>query len=237
MPHRPEREDNKSILLNPGPRHILAASDTCFYINITKGGELGLHLQAGGKAEEEGLRESRGLYEARPACPCTASSPPWVRPGARSRLEQAAQAPPGARSSGLHITLGKPPLLGLSLHRSGRVIPAFLWKDIMGLAWREKPWIVPRKGTHGQSATLFPGRWPTGSLKAAGMPRPTPAAERRLRAARLSSKAWAQAAAKATVAAVLEEVPCSGLLTCSLGVAVWRPEMWRPVGRGLSVVE
>uniref|UniRef100_A0A8C8ZV30 RCK N-terminal domain-containing protein n=1 Tax=Prolemur simus TaxID=1328070 RepID=A0A8C8ZV30_PROSS len=26
----------RSILLNPGPRHILAASDTCFYINITK---------------------------------------------------------------------------------------------------------------------------------------------------------------------------------------------------------
>ncbi|XP_036117098.1 potassium channel subfamily T member 1 isoform X5 [Molossus molossus] len=31
-----KREDNKSILLNPGPRHTLAASDTCFYINITK---------------------------------------------------------------------------------------------------------------------------------------------------------------------------------------------------------
>lgn len=31
-----KREDNKSILLNPGPRHILAASDTCYYINITK---------------------------------------------------------------------------------------------------------------------------------------------------------------------------------------------------------
>ncbi|XP_054980058.1 potassium channel subfamily T member 1 isoform X1 [Sorex araneus] len=30
------REENKSILLNPGPRHTLAASDTCFYINITK---------------------------------------------------------------------------------------------------------------------------------------------------------------------------------------------------------
>ncbi|KAI1232194.1 Potassium channel subfamily T member 1 [Lamprotornis superbus] len=30
------REENKSILLNPGPRHIMAASDTCFYINITK---------------------------------------------------------------------------------------------------------------------------------------------------------------------------------------------------------
>ncbi|XP_012663693.1 potassium channel subfamily T member 1 isoform X2 [Otolemur garnettii] len=31
-----KREDDKSILLNPGPRHILAATDTCFYINITK---------------------------------------------------------------------------------------------------------------------------------------------------------------------------------------------------------
>uniref|UniRef100_A0A673KIZ7 Potassium channel, subfamily T, member 1 n=1 Tax=Sinocyclocheilus rhinocerous TaxID=307959 RepID=A0A673KIZ7_9TELE len=31
-----KREDNKSILLNPGPRHIMSASDTCYYINITK---------------------------------------------------------------------------------------------------------------------------------------------------------------------------------------------------------
>ncbi|KAJ7993639.1 hypothetical protein DPEC_G00256730 [Dallia pectoralis] len=31
-----KREDNKSILLNPGPRHIMAALDTCYYINITK---------------------------------------------------------------------------------------------------------------------------------------------------------------------------------------------------------
>uniref|UniRef100_A0A4W5K3N7 Calcium-activated potassium channel BK alpha subunit domain-containing protein n=1 Tax=Hucho hucho TaxID=62062 RepID=A0A4W5K3N7_9TELE len=31
-----KREDNKSILLNPGPRHIMAAPDTCYYINITK---------------------------------------------------------------------------------------------------------------------------------------------------------------------------------------------------------
>nr|XP_036863537.1 potassium channel subfamily T member 1 isoform X2 [Manis javanica] len=31
-----KREDDRNILLNPGPRHILAASDTCFYINITK---------------------------------------------------------------------------------------------------------------------------------------------------------------------------------------------------------
>ncbi|XP_066501398.1 potassium channel subfamily T member 1 [Hoplias malabaricus] len=31
-----KREDNKSILLNPGPRHIMATGDTCYYINITK---------------------------------------------------------------------------------------------------------------------------------------------------------------------------------------------------------
>uniref|UniRef100_A0A5F8H5H5 Potassium sodium-activated channel subfamily T member 2 n=1 Tax=Monodelphis domestica TaxID=13616 RepID=A0A5F8H5H5_MONDO len=30
------REDNKNILLNPGPRYIMSATDTCFYINITK---------------------------------------------------------------------------------------------------------------------------------------------------------------------------------------------------------
>ncbi|XP_042832171.1 potassium channel subfamily T member 2 isoform X3 [Panthera tigris] len=30
------REDNKNILLNPGPRCIMNATDTCFYINITK---------------------------------------------------------------------------------------------------------------------------------------------------------------------------------------------------------
>uniref|UniRef100_A0A674J6Q4 Calcium-activated potassium channel BK alpha subunit domain-containing protein n=1 Tax=Terrapene triunguis TaxID=2587831 RepID=A0A674J6Q4_9SAUR len=30
------REDKNNILLNPGPCHILASSDTCFYINISK---------------------------------------------------------------------------------------------------------------------------------------------------------------------------------------------------------
>nr|XP_024649494.1 potassium channel subfamily T member 2 isoform X5 [Macaca nemestrina] len=30
------REDNKNILLNPGPRYIMNSTDICFYINITK---------------------------------------------------------------------------------------------------------------------------------------------------------------------------------------------------------
>uniref|UniRef100_A0A8C6JH63 RCK N-terminal domain-containing protein n=1 Tax=Melopsittacus undulatus TaxID=13146 RepID=A0A8C6JH63_MELUD len=30
------KEDNKNILLNPGPQYIMSSTDTCFYINITK---------------------------------------------------------------------------------------------------------------------------------------------------------------------------------------------------------
>ncbi|XP_069825086.1 potassium channel subfamily T member 2 isoform X4 [Dendropsophus ebraccatus] len=31
-----KREDNKNILLNPGPRYIMSSTDTCFYIHVTK---------------------------------------------------------------------------------------------------------------------------------------------------------------------------------------------------------
>ncbi|KAM4721077.1 potassium channel subfamily T member 2 isoform 2-T2 [Rhinophrynus dorsalis] len=31
-----KREDNKNILLNPGPRYIMNSTDTCFYIHVTK---------------------------------------------------------------------------------------------------------------------------------------------------------------------------------------------------------
>ncbi|XP_067892598.1 potassium channel subfamily T member 2 isoform X3 [Heterodontus francisci] len=31
-----KREENKNILLNPGPRYIMSSTDICFYINITK---------------------------------------------------------------------------------------------------------------------------------------------------------------------------------------------------------
>ncbi|XP_075434946.1 potassium channel subfamily T member 1 isoform X3 [Ascaphus truei] len=53
------REDNKSILLNPGPRHIMAASDTCFYINITKEENSAFIF----KQEEKQNRKGRGLYD------------------------------------------------------------------------------------------------------------------------------------------------------------------------------
>ncbi|XP_026251267.1 potassium channel subfamily T member 1 isoform X4 [Urocitellus parryii] len=53
-----KREDDKSILLNPGPRHILAASDTCFYINITKEENSAFIFK-----QEEKQKKGQGLYE------------------------------------------------------------------------------------------------------------------------------------------------------------------------------
>ncbi|XP_027791171.2 potassium channel subfamily T member 1 [Marmota flaviventris] len=53
-----KREDDKSILLNPGPRHILAASDTCFYINITKEENSAFIFK-----QEEKQKRGQGLYD------------------------------------------------------------------------------------------------------------------------------------------------------------------------------
>ncbi|XP_041643652.1 potassium channel subfamily T member 1 isoform X8 [Cheilinus undulatus] len=57
-----KREDNKSILLNPGPRHIMAAADTCYYINITKE-ENSAFIFKQEEKHNKGLPVS-GLYDA-----------------------------------------------------------------------------------------------------------------------------------------------------------------------------
>ncbi|XP_056231708.1 potassium channel subfamily T member 1-like isoform X8 [Seriola aureovittata] len=57
-----KREDNKSILLNPGPRHIMAAADTCYYINITKE-ENSAFIFKQEEKHSKGLAVS-GLYDA-----------------------------------------------------------------------------------------------------------------------------------------------------------------------------
>ncbi|KAB0394075.1 hypothetical protein E2I00_001779, partial [Balaenoptera physalus] len=57
-----KREENKSILLNPGPRHILAASDTCFYINITKEENSAFIFKQEEKQKKKGSA-GQGLYE------------------------------------------------------------------------------------------------------------------------------------------------------------------------------
>ena len=51
-----KREDNKSILLNPGPRHIMAAADTCYYINITKEENSAFIFKAGGETQQRSVR-------------------------------------------------------------------------------------------------------------------------------------------------------------------------------------
>ena len=57
-----KREENKSILLNPGPRHIMAATDTCYYINITKE-ENSAFIFKEEEKHNKGLA-SVGLYDA-----------------------------------------------------------------------------------------------------------------------------------------------------------------------------
>nr|XP_030694190.1 potassium channel subfamily T member 1 isoform X1 [Globicephala melas] len=57
-----KREESKSILLNPGPRHILAASDTCFYINITKEENSAFIFKQEEKQKKKGFA-GQGLYE------------------------------------------------------------------------------------------------------------------------------------------------------------------------------
>uniref|UniRef100_A0A672V3G2 Potassium sodium-activated channel subfamily T member 1 n=1 Tax=Strigops habroptila TaxID=2489341 RepID=A0A672V3G2_STRHB len=56
------REENKSILLNPGPRHIMAASDTCFYINITKEENSAFIFKQEEKQKKKGFA-GRGTYD------------------------------------------------------------------------------------------------------------------------------------------------------------------------------
>ncbi|KAL8174401.1 UNVERIFIED_CONTAM: potassium channel, subfamily T, member 1 [Gekko kuhli] len=56
------REENKSILLNPGPRHIMSASDTCFYINITKEENSAFIFKQEEKQKKKGFA-GRGIYD------------------------------------------------------------------------------------------------------------------------------------------------------------------------------
>ncbi|KAF6073353.1 potassium sodium-activated channel subfamily T member 2 [Phyllostomus discolor] len=52
------REDNKNILLNPGPRYIMNATDICFYINITKEENSAFKQQD----QQKRSKASRSLY-------------------------------------------------------------------------------------------------------------------------------------------------------------------------------
>uniref|UniRef100_A0A8C9VZP7 Potassium sodium-activated channel subfamily T member 1 n=1 Tax=Scleropages formosus TaxID=113540 RepID=A0A8C9VZP7_SCLFO len=63
-----KREDNKNILLNPGPRHIMAVSDTCYYINITKEENSAFIFKQEEKHKRKGL-PAGGLYDTPSSLP------------------------------------------------------------------------------------------------------------------------------------------------------------------------
>ncbi|KFO21498.1 Potassium channel subfamily T member 1 [Fukomys damarensis] len=92
-----KREDSKSILLNPGPRHILAASDTCFYINITKEENSAFIFKQEERQKQRGLT-GQGLYQG--------PSRPTVRdpPGTVAMDLQNAECQP-AQGGGSKLTL------------------------------------------------------------------------------------------------------------------------------------
>ncbi|PKU32007.1 potassium channel subfamily t member 1 [Limosa lapponica baueri] len=77
------REENKSILLNPGPRHIMAASDTCFYINITKEENSAFIFKQEEKQKKKGFA-GRGTYDGPSRLPVHSIIASMARPLATS---------------------------------------------------------------------------------------------------------------------------------------------------------
>ena len=113
-----KREESKSILLNPGPRHTLAASDTCFYINITKEENSAFIFKQEEKQKKKGSA-GQGLYEGSSRLPVHSiiasmgEAGPSSRRGGRGGRGTLPEDP-GAQACS--ATLGKSRLSGLSLH-------------------------------------------------------------------------------------------------------------------------
>ncbi|KAB1280371.1 Potassium channel subfamily T member 1 [Camelus dromedarius] len=131
-----KREENKSILLNPGPRHILAASDTCFYINITKEENSAFIFKQEEKQKKKGF-SGPGLYHGRP-CPCAAFAygdrghgPPKHGVPActerRGRRGQQAGTPTGTAPAGRRPSTSIAPVLELA--DSSALLPCDLLSD------------------------------------------------------------------------------------------------------------
>lgn len=97
-----KREENKSVLLNPGPRHILAASDTCFYINITKEENSAFIFKQEEKQKRRGLA-GQALYEGPSRLPVhsiiASMGEPRSGPVSASRGGGAGDPPPPKSSS------------------------------------------------------------------------------------------------------------------------------------------
>lgn len=93
-----KREENKSILLNPGPRHILAASDTCFYINITKEENSAFIFKQEEKQKKKGF-SGPGLYHGPPHLPVRSVLASMGEAGRGGRGRRGGQGGPGPAPS------------------------------------------------------------------------------------------------------------------------------------------
>ena len=159
-----KREDNKSILLNPGPRHILAASDTCFYINITKEENSAFIFKQEEKQKRKGL-SGQGLYDGSSRLPMHSivasmgeAPGPWL-PICPTRL-----SPPSCRAlvgMGNASERGGWPVPGVPPLLWGPVAP---WRALRGAAFQAQP-LCSRDSGHGPPEHGVPastgrrGRW------------------------------------------------------------------------------
>ena len=114
-----KREDNKSILLNPGPRHILAASDTCFYINITKEENSAFIFKQEEKQKRKGFA-GQGLYEGSSRLPVHSIIASMGEAGRPLPAGQAGRGPTRERGPQARSNPGQAPSLWASVSTSVR---------------------------------------------------------------------------------------------------------------------
>lgn len=137
-----KREDDKSILLNPGPRHILAASDTCFYINITKEENSAFIFK-----QEEKQKKGQGLYEGPSRLPVHS-------------IIASMGKPPGLALPWPALTLGKVSLSGFQcLNLSNGGVPTCEGLSAMSRVSEHPPCGPPWSGSLGCRPAGHPGPW------------------------------------------------------------------------------
>lgn len=118
------REENKSILLNPGPRHIMAASDTCFYINITKEENSAFIFKQEEKQKKKGFA-GRGTYDGPSRLPVHSIIASMGESGGPRRDGGQREGRGGScpRCSGSFPALVSSPFSGLVLFRKLLAVP------------------------------------------------------------------------------------------------------------------
>lgn len=168
-----KREDNKSILLNPGPRHILAASDTCFYINITKEENSAFIFKQEEKQKRKGFA-GQGLYEGSSRLPVHSIIASMGEAGRPLPAGQVGRGPIRERGPQARSNPGQAPSLWASVSTSVQqghpCLP--VGASLSALGGNPHPQDSPGRGCQPSPAALFQGQWPwTSRTRSAGLHR------------------------------------------------------------------